>query len=81
MPLAGPASQSFFRRLLTLARIAMLGLSVLYPNEVEDVMMGCPKILECAAIGVPDPHSGELVKLFVVKKRQEFNRSRAPRVC
>ena len=46
----------------------MLGLSVLYPNEVEDVMMGCPKILECAAIGVPDPHSGELVKLFVVKK-------------
>ncbi len=39
-----------------------------YPNEVEDVMMGCPKILECAAIGVPDPHSGELVKLFVVKK-------------
>ena len=68
MPLAGPASQSFFRRLLTLARIAMLGLSVLYPNEVEDVMMGCPKILECAAIGVPDPHSGELVKLFVVKK-------------
>jgi long-chain acyl-CoA synthetase len=39
-----------------------------YPNEVEDVMMGCPKILECAAVGVPDPHSGELVKLFVVKK-------------
>ena len=39
-----------------------------YPNEVEDVMMGCPKLSECAAVGVADPHSGELVKLFVVKK-------------
>ena len=39
-----------------------------YPNEVEDVMMGCPKMSECAAVGVADPHSGELVKLFVVKK-------------
>ena len=25
-------------------------------------------VLECAAIGVPDPHSGEVIKLFVVKK-------------
>ncbi len=25
-------------------------------------------MLECAAIGVPDPHSGETVKLFIVKK-------------
>ena len=39
-----------------------------YPNEVEDVMMTHPKIAECAAVGVPDEHSGELVKLFVVKK-------------
>ena len=39
-----------------------------YPNEVEDVMMGCPKMSECAAVGVADPHSGEVVKLFVVKK-------------
>jgi long-chain acyl-CoA synthetase len=39
-----------------------------YPNEVEEVMMGHPKVLECAAVGVADDHSGELVKLFVVKK-------------
>jgi long-chain acyl-CoA synthetase len=25
-------------------------------------------VLECAAIGVPDGHSGEAVKLFVVRK-------------
>ena len=43
-----------------------------YPNEVEDVMMAHPKIAECAAVGVPDEHSGELVKLFVVKKDQSL---------
>ena len=39
-----------------------------YPNEVEDVMTGHPKILECGVIGVPDEHSGEVPKIFVVKK-------------
>ena len=31
-------------------------------------MITNPKILECAAVGVPNDHSGEVVKLFVVKK-------------
>ena len=39
-----------------------------YPNEVEDVVAACPGVLECAAIGVPDKNSGEVVKVFVVKK-------------
>ncbi len=39
-----------------------------YPNEVEDVMMMHPGVREVAAVGVPDEHSGEVVKLFVVKK-------------
>ncbi|HXZ51624.1 MAG TPA: long-chain fatty acid--CoA ligase, partial [Burkholderiales bacterium] len=39
-----------------------------YPNEVEQVVALHPGVLECAAIGVPDEHSGETVKLFVVKK-------------
>ena len=39
-----------------------------FPNEVEEVAMSHPGVLECAAIGVPDAHSGEAVKLFVVKK-------------
>ena len=39
-----------------------------YPNEVEEVAAMHPGVLECAAVGVPDPHSGEVVKLFVVKK-------------
>jgi long-chain acyl-CoA synthetase len=39
-----------------------------YPNEIEDVAVTHPKVLECAAVGIPDEKSGEVVKLFVVKK-------------
>ena len=39
-----------------------------YPNEIEGVVMMHPGVLECAAIGVPDEHSSETVKLFVVRK-------------
>ena len=39
-----------------------------YPNEIEQVVAMHPGVLECAAIGVPDAHSGEVPKVFVVKK-------------
>ena len=39
-----------------------------YPTEIEDVVAHHPGVLESAAIGVPDEHSGEVVKLFVVRK-------------
>ncbi len=39
-----------------------------YPNEVEDVMALHPGVLEVAAIGFHDEKSGEVVKIFVVKK-------------
>jgi long-chain acyl-CoA synthetase len=39
-----------------------------YPNEVEEVVAQHPGVLEVAAVGVPDEHSGEAVKIFVVKK-------------
>ena len=39
-----------------------------YPNEIEGVVAGHPGVLECAVVGIPDAHSGEAVKLFVVKK-------------
>ncbi len=39
-----------------------------YPNEVEDVFALHPKVLEVAAVGIPDEKSGEAVKLFVVAK-------------
>ena len=39
-----------------------------YPNEIEQVVAMHPGVLECAAIGVEDEHSGEVPKVFVVKK-------------
>mgnify|MGYP001820502150 CR=1 FL=1 len=39
-----------------------------YPNEVESVAASHPGVLECAAVGIPDEKSGEIVKLFVVSK-------------
>jgi len=39
-----------------------------YPNEVEDVVAAHPGVMEVAALGVPDEHSGEAVKVFVVRK-------------
>ena len=38
-----------------------------YPNEIEDVIADHPKVLEVAAIGVPDEKSVEAVKVFIVK--------------
>jgi long-chain acyl-CoA synthetase len=39
-----------------------------YPNEIEAVVTMHPGVLEAAALGVPHPHSGEAVKLYVVRK-------------
>lgn len=39
-----------------------------YPNEVEEVITSHAKVLECGVIGVADGHSGEAVKVFIVKK-------------
>ncbi|QAU23595.1 long-chain-fatty-acid--CoA ligase [Dyella sp. M7H15-1] len=39
-----------------------------YPNEIEDTVMKHPGVAEVAAIGMTDEHSGEAVKLFVVRR-------------
>lgn len=39
-----------------------------YPNEVEDVLASHPGVLEVACVGVADDKSGEVVKVFVVRK-------------
>jgi acyl-CoA synthetase (AMP-forming)/AMP-acid ligase II len=39
-----------------------------YPNEIEEVAVSHPGVAEAAAVAVPDEHSGEAVKLFVVRK-------------
>lgn len=37
-----------------------------FPDEVDDVLIAHPAILEAATIGVPHPRRGEMVKSFVV---------------
>lgn len=39
-----------------------------YPNEIEDVIVMSPEVVECACIGVPDFRSGEVPHLFVVPR-------------
>jgi long-chain acyl-CoA synthetase len=39
-----------------------------YPNEIEDIVARHPGVNEVAAVGIDDEHSGEVVKLFVVRK-------------
>jgi len=43
-----------------------------YPNEIEDVVASHPGVFEVAAIGVRDEHSGEAVKLFIVRRDPEL---------
>ena len=47
--------------------ISVSGFKV-YPNEVEAVLSSHPGVLECAVVGIPDGHSGESVKAFVVRR-------------
>jgi len=39
-----------------------------YPNEIENVIVEMEGVLEAAAIGLPHERSGEVVKVFVVRK-------------
>ncbi len=52
-----------------------------YPNEIEGVVASHPGVLECAAVGVPDQHSGEAVKLFVVKKQEGLTERELQEYC
>jgi long-chain acyl-CoA synthetase len=52
-----------------------------YPNEIEDTVMRCPGVAEVAAIGVLDEHSGEAVKLFVVRKDPNLTVEKVKEFC
>ncbi len=52
-----------------------------YPNEIEEVVAAHPKVLECAAVGIPDEKSGEVVKLFVVRKDRSLKEKEVIDYC
>ena len=52
-----------------------------FPNEVEEVVAMYDKVMEVAAVGVPDEKSGEVVKIFVVKKDQSLTEAELMEHC
>ncbi|UZR96482.1 AMP-binding protein [Chondrinema litorale] len=45
-----------------------------YPSEIEEVVSSHQKVTEVGAIGVPSEKSGEVVKIYVVKKDQSLSK-------
>jgi long-chain acyl-CoA synthetase len=44
-----------------------------YPNEIEDVLAAHPKVRAVAAVGMPDPVTGERVKVFIVPRDKSLS--------
>ena len=60
--------------------IVVSGFNV-YPNELEDVLYQHEDVLECAAVGIPDETSGEVIKMFVVSKSGELTADQVREFC
>jgi len=52
-----------------------------FPSELENVISLCPGVLECAAIGVPDPKQGEAIKVFIVRSDPTLTEEDVARYC
>ena len=60
--------------------IVVSGFNV-YPNELEDVVSKHPGVLECAAVGVADAKSGEVIKMFVIRNDQTLTEAALKDFC
>jgi long-chain acyl-CoA synthetase len=52
-----------------------------YPNEVEEVIVKHPGVLEVAVIGLPDQQAGELVVAYVVRKDLDLTQDELREFC
>jgi long-chain acyl-CoA synthetase len=52
-----------------------------YPNEVEDVLVQHPGVMEAAVIGLPDEHSGESVAAYVVRRESSLTEEELRAFC
>lgn len=52
-----------------------------FPNEIEDVVSSHPKVVECAAVGVPDAKSGEAVKVYLVPSAEGVTENELKEFC
>ena len=52
-----------------------------YPNEIENVIASHPKVSQVGVLGVPDPHSSEVPKAFIVKKESSLSQEEIISFC
>jgi len=52
-----------------------------YPNEVEDIVAQLAGVRECAVVGVADEHSGEAVKVVIVRQSLDLTEQDVRRWC
>jgi long-chain acyl-CoA synthetase len=52
-----------------------------FPTELDNVISLCPGVLECAAVGVPDEHSGEAIKVYVTRSDPTLTEEAVLRYC
>jgi acyl-CoA synthetase (AMP-forming)/AMP-acid ligase II len=52
-----------------------------FPTELDNVISMCPGVLECATVGVPDEHSGEAIKVYVVRSDPTLTEETVMRYC
>ena len=64
--------EGFFKIVDRLKDMILVSGFNVYPNEIEAVIAMHPGVLEVGAIGIPDAHSGEAVKVVIVKKDPEL---------
>jgi long-chain acyl-CoA synthetase len=60
--------KGFFKIVDRLKDMVLVSGFNVYPNEIEAVIAMHPGVLEVGCIGIPDAHSGEAVKVVIVKK-------------
>jgi len=52
-----------------------------FPNEVEDVIAMMPGVLEVCAVPAPDEHSGEVVRVVIVRKDPSLTKEQVMEYC
>lgn len=73
--------QGYFRIIDRIKDVILVSGFNVFPNEVEEVAASMPGVLECAAVGVSSEKSGEVVKLFVVKKDEDLTVEQVAEFC
>lgn len=71
----------FFRIVDRLKDMILISGFNVYPNEIEEYISGHPKVLECAAIGIPHETAGEVAKIFIVKKDESLTEEEVNEFC